>query len=170
MVAFIQIKISHPFRWDIFLYLNSVLFFISKVFRKIYRYFAFHYAVRKIIIHIIRNSFLLLLALQVLNLSMNAIDFKPVHSSNMEEFNDLNTFSEYFAEVVMGHSNAFPESAKKEQKQSHLQKHMTIQLINPSVLGYLPNAYTDIISFRFPEDENHNRFYAPEINPPPPKA
>ena len=125
---------------------------------------------RKKIIHIIRNSFLLLLALQVLNLSIDSIDFKPVHSSNIEEFNDLNTFSEYFAEVVLGHTNAFPEAVKKEQKQSQLQKHLTIKLINPSVMGDLGNAYTDIISNRFPADENHWLFYAPEINPPPPKA
>ena len=88
----------------------------------------------------------------------------------MAEFNDLNTFSEYFAEVVLGHINAFPESVTKEQKQSQLQKHISIKLINPSVPGYLTHAYTDMISYRFPEDENRRCFYTSEINPPPPKA
>ncbi len=111
-----------------------------------------------------------MLALQVLNLSINAIDFKPAHSSHMEEFNDLNTFSEYFTEVVLGYKNAFPESVKKEQKQSQLQKHISIKLINPSVMVYITRENANAISFRFPEDENDTRFFSREINPPPPKA
>lgn len=125
---------------------------------------------RKAFLHITQRILLLVLALQVLNLSINAIDFKPIASTDISEFNDLNTLSEYFTEVILGYTNAFPESVQKEQKQSQLQKHMAVKLTGPSFSGYTVNTYSASVSFLFPENENDNRLFSQEINPPPPKA
>ena len=121
-------------------------------------------------LYITRQLLLLVLALQIMNMSVNAIDFTPIASTDIHDFNDLNTFTEYFAEVVFGHINAFPESIHKEQKQTQLQKHITVKLVtNPP--AFHVSAGSDLnAGYLSPRNENGTLAYSREINPPPPKA
>jgi hypothetical protein len=113
---------------------------------------------------------MLLMACQILNLSTDAIEFQPISTTNISEFNDLNTLTEYFSEIVLGHKNAFPESVNKKQHQSQLQKNMGIKLFHTiSEEQVLPKAFLADL-FSFPANENNTMNYVQEINPPPPKA
>ncbi len=110
------------------------------------------------------------MAIQVLNLSTDAIDFHPMQSVDITEFNDLNTVTEYFAEVVLGHKNAFPESKEKKEKSASLQKNISVKLYDPSpalCVTLRPIVNTD---FCIPANDNNTHWLSREINPPPPKA
>ncbi|MBY0479807.1 MAG: hypothetical protein K2Q21_00525 [Chitinophagaceae bacterium] len=125
---------------------------------------------KTIVLHIVSRSFILLLALQILNLSVNSIDFKPFETTNLTEFNDINTITEYVSEIVLGHTNAFPEFAKKTQKQSQLQKHLTIKMLNKDAF-FEPIAFaTAPLQFCAAIKETYLFDFYHEINPPPPKA
>jgi len=65
----------------------------------------------------------LLLALQLLNLSIYAQDFTPIFNEpGSDEMNINETIVEYVVEVVLGHKNAIPEQSP-EHKDLHLHKH-----------------------------------------------
>lgn len=125
--------------------------------------------VNRKILHITRYLFLWVMALQILNLSIDSIDFQPMESTNLSEFNDLNTITEYFAEVVLGYTNMFPESSQKQQKQAQLQKHLDIKLFNTVSCYTADKDIPASFSFEFPIDERYRYLFFKEINPPPPK-
>lgn len=122
------------------------------------------------ILHIIQKAIILLLALQILNLSTNSIDFQPIRTSNLSEFNDLNMITEFVAEILLGHTNAFPEFAKKEEKQTQLQKHITIKLISSTDALVQVTHAPFMRLFCFSQNEKNRFQFFKEINPPPPKA
>lgn len=109
------------------------------------------------------------MALQILNLSTDAIDFRPIATTNLSEFNDLNTITEYMMEVVLGHSNLFPESSQKEQKQAQLQKHLDVKLYETFTGCTAIETIPASLGFEFPLDEHYHHLFFQEINPPPPK-
>jgi hypothetical protein len=111
------------------------------------------------------------MAFQILNLSTDSINFQPLQTSNLTEFNDLNTITEYITEVVLGHKNFFPESARPDhQKQNQEQKHITLKLYNPS-MDYIALQLADpFAGYQIPSNENDTYMYSRDINPPPPKA
>lgn len=122
------------------------------------------------ILHITSRALVLILAIQILNLSVNSIDFKPIETTNLTEFNDINTIAEFVSEIMLGKVNTFPEYSNKTQKQSQLQKHISLKLIN-DVTIVEPHFYlkTNIelgISIR----DKYLYEYYQEINPPPPKV
>jgi hypothetical protein len=118
----------------------------------------------------VSRTILLFLAIQILNLSVNSIDFKPIATSDFTEFNDINTIAEYVSEIVLGHVNAFPEFEQKTQKQSQLQKHFSIKIINDvaenEVRSFPPTSIPYSISLK----GAYLYKYFNEINPPPPKV
>ncbi len=122
--------------------------------------------------HISKNALLVLLALQVLNLSTNTIDFQPFHTSNLYEFNDLNSITEYVAEIVLNHDNAFPEfglqsSAPKSQAEKHVSLKLSVVPKPFTVLQKkeeVPVRYSDAIN------DTYRYLFFEEINPPPPKC
>ena len=120
--------------------------------------------------YIASRALVLLLAVQILNLSMNSIDFKPIETTNLTEFNDINTIAEFVSEIMLGKVNSFPEFATKTQKQSQLQKHISIKIINDITTvepEFYVNTFTDLdTSIK----DNYLYEYFQEINPPPPKA
>lgn len=120
--------------------------------------------------YIISRALLLLLAIQILNLSVNSIDFKPIETTNLTEFNDINTIAEFVSEIMLGKVNSFPEFANKTQKQSQLQKHISIKIINDITTvepEFYVNTFTDLdTSIK----DKYLYEYFQEINPPPPKA
>lgn len=120
--------------------------------------------------YIASRALVLLLAIQILNLSMNSIDFKPIETTNLTEFNDINTIAEFVSEIMLGKVNSFPEFATKTQKQSQLQKHISIKIINDITTvepEFYVNTFTDLdTSIK----DKYLYEYFQEINPPPPKA
>jgi len=120
--------------------------------------------------YIASRALVLLLAVQILNLSMNSIDFKPIETTNLTEFNDINTIAEFVSEIMLGKVNSFPEFATKTQKQSQLQKHISIKIINDITTvepEFYVNTFTDLdTSIK----DKYLYEYFQKINPPPPKA
>ena len=126
---------------------------------------------KKRVLHTISRLFLLIMALQIMNVSIDAIDFKPFESNLvLTEFNDQNTITEYVAETLLGYKNLFPDSKTKSQKQTQQQKHICIKLINCSPYTFNNQAIKANPSHGYPSTENYAYLFLNEINPPPPKA
>jgi hypothetical protein len=119
---------------------------------------------------------LLILAIQILNLSIDAVDFHPVYANNSTantNFNNINSATEYISEVVLGYTNTFPETAHKlpKQKTTHSLKHTTIKVYEPKPLNFsIEEQFITIVSFAFPLDEKYSFLFSKDITPPPPKA
>ena len=83
---------------------------------------------------------------------------------------DINTIAEFVSEIMLGKVNSFPEFATKTQKQSQLQKHISIKIINDITTvepEFYVNTFTDLdTSIK----DKYLYEYFQEINPPPPKA
>src|SRR5476651_869709 len=113
---------------------------------------------------------ILVVALQLLNLSIYAQDFKPIYDeAGSDETNITETITEFIVENILGHTNAIPEQSQ-HHKDLHFHKHASFKAI--SVTGN--NGLTDFqhpnsIS-AIPSPESYRYLYLQEINPPPPKA
>jgi len=117
------------------------------------------------------RALLVLVALQILNLGIDAIDFQPIASTNtIGDFNYINSMAEYVAEIVMGHKDAFPEYHQEStSSKSQLVKHFSLKLYQPvSAALDLSNDHRGRIAFAASINQYHCPFYK-EINPPPPK-
>lgn len=108
------------------------------------------------------------MAIQILNLSTDAIDFQPFHTTNLYEFNDLNTIAEYFAEIVLKHENAFPEYQKgSSSSKSQLEKHINIKLYFPYTYVLLNKKIEPINSHSPAISDTYSYLFYRDINPPP---
>ena len=95
----------------------------------------------------------------------------PVAQNNIvaKDYNYIDTYIEYLAEVVMKYENAIPETKHRQHKQFQLHKHLQIicqqvqltpSLLSPSAtVAKAYPAYTNRFAYQFIK----------EINPPPPK-
>lgn len=115
------------------------------------------------------------MALQILNQSIDAIEFHPMLANNASHntFNEINTATEYISEVVLGHKDAFPEIAHKLPKQKTTQslKHSTIKIYEPKPFNFtLEQPFVTVVSVAFPLDEKYSFLFSKDITPPPPKA
>lgn len=128
------------------------------------------YTVIPILKYIATRAVVLLLAIQILNLSVNSIDFKPFETSNITEFNDINTILEFVSEIVLGKVNSFPEFANKTHKQSQLQKHISFKLINDHFNVETEFCLTSDVELDPLINDQYLYEYFQEINPPPPKV
>lgn len=110
------------------------------------------------------------MALQILNQSIDAIDFQPAFTSNnIGNFNDLNSVAEYVSEIMLGHKDAFPEYQKTPTSKSfHTFKHINMKIFEPRMFVPELQQYQDITSFAYPLDEHYSFQFSKEINPPPP--
>ena len=115
---------------------------------------------------------LILIAFQILNQSIDAIEFTPASTGNsIGDFNDINTGVEYFSEVVLGIKNFFPEFQKKQTtKQSQTLKHITIKLFQPTAISILIKSPVSTIVYAYPIDEKHSFLFLKDVTPQPPKA
>ena len=118
---------------------------------------------------------LLIIAIQILNLSVYGADFdcglSSQHEIKIGEFNQIDSLVEYVAEIVLDHKNAFPEngSHNPNSKSSHQIKHSSIKMIDFRKHTEQPFYYTVVT---LPEifNEDYHKLILQEINPPPPKA
>ena len=117
---------------------------------------------------------LIFMAIQVINLSIDSVDFVPVQSSNYTafNFNYFNSLAEYVSESVMGYVNAFPEyQNESNQSKSQLSgKHISIKLFSTECLS-APYNIIDVNSiYNIEEKDKYRYLFFEEINPPPPKV
>ncbi|MEO7532076.1 MAG: hypothetical protein ABIS69_11710 [Sediminibacterium sp.] len=110
----------------------------------------------------------LLVALQLLNLSIYAQDFKPITGSE-EDINITESVTEYVVEIVLGHKNAIPEQSQ-HHKDLHFHKHIAFKAVSVFPSYHLPGMQQQNAASAFPLQESYSYLYYQEINPPPPKA
>jgi hypothetical protein len=118
--------------------------------------------------HIIR-FITLVVALQLLNLSIYAQDFTPLYAEDGTcGVNISETVVEYVVEVVLGHKDAIPEQSQ-HHKDLHFHKHVSFNALS---FGAYRLPETSAQSAAKPEslEESYSCLYCCEINPPPPKA
>lgn len=118
--------------------------------------------------HIIR-VLTLILAIQLLNLSIYAQDFHPImESATNKETNISETIVEYVIEVVLGHKDAIPEQ-NQHHKDLHFHKHINFKSINFDKAQLLSDSQIHIASLPIILQESFEDLYQQEINPQPPK-
>ncbi len=121
--------------------------------------------------HIAVKCCLLLIALQILNLGINSIDFQPFNTTAIGDFNYMNSMSEYVSEIIMGHKDAFPEYQKHpSSSKSQFAKHFSNKLfeLGGFKIAITTSPYNRTFVQSLNEYFTSNFFY--EINPPPPKC
>ena len=113
----------------------------------------------------------MLMAFQVLNLSIDSIDFRPIAGNTAAVFNEMNSFSEYVSEVVLGHTNQYPESGAHtaHHTKHHWQKHMGHKPFIPMNMATMHPPQPSLPELNIPASVNDYDEYSHVINPPPPK-
>jgi hypothetical protein len=120
--------------------------------------------------HIALNFFLILMALQILNLSIDAVDFNPLRAYTTESFNYYNSAVEFVSETIM-QKDVFPEIKNTSSKTTQSAKHLSFKIFQPNVF-LEPTSKEELKAKRFTIifKENYQCQFFKEINPPPPKA
>lgn len=118
--------------------------------------------------HIIR-VITLIVALQLLNLSIYAQDFAPIYNNQGNtETNISETVVEFVIEVVLGHTGAIPEQSQ-HHKDLHFHKHVSYKAIGFEKTVLLSDIQINIAKLPIPLQESFEDLYQQEINPQPPK-
>jgi hypothetical protein len=118
--------------------------------------------------HIIR-LITLIIALQLLNLSIYAQDFTPIYNNQgTTETNISETIVEYVIEIVLGHTGAIPEQSQ-HHKDLHFHKHVSYKAIGFEKTVLLSDSQINIAKLPIPIQESFKDLYHQEINPQPPK-
>ncbi|HVX49836.1 MAG TPA: hypothetical protein VHB48_06750 [Chitinophagaceae bacterium] len=114
---------------------------------------------------------LLIIALQVLNLSVYSIyDGKTAASNSIGERNEIDCMAEYIAEIVLEHKQAFPENGthNRQSNSSHLLKHGNFNLLGYKKVPEI-KRWCIVSSIPVPAKQEYKYLYINEIIPPPPK-
>jgi hypothetical protein len=110
------------------------------------------------------------IAVQILNMSIDAPAAQmPTGSPAADNFNYIDTYVEYIAEVILKYDNAIPESKDRQQKelQQHKQFEVVFQKITvPAIAFFSQTSEKSFLSF----SDRYAYQFIKEINPPPPKA
>lgn len=111
-----------------------------------------------------------IIAFQILNMSIDSPSAQmPSNAANAADFNYIDTYVEYVAEVILKYDNAIPESKDRQQKELQMQKQfeLVFQKIEPITISF----FKKIIKKRFINFSDKYAYqFIKEINPPPPKA
>jgi hypothetical protein len=117
---------------------------------------------------------LLVVALQILNLSVYSGDIDVLAASNNQktigEYNQIDFLIEYVAEIMLDHKDAFPENGVHNHNNfSHQMKHICIKIIN---FKKVPDISSHLIASALPTNlkEDYKYLFSSKIIPPPPKA
>ena len=122
--------------------------------------------------NIATKIFIALMAIQIINLSIDAVEFQPIATTvTIGDFNYLNSMTEYVTEIVMGMKDVFPEFQKESSStKSQIVKHISIKLFENNSTPTEPVFSIRNNTFIVPLKESYKYLYFREINPPPPKA
>jgi hypothetical protein len=122
--------------------------------------------------HIATKLFVALIALQIINLSIDSVEFQPIQNEiTFGDFNYINSLTEYVSEIILGHTNAFPEFQKESSSsKSQLVKHLSLKLFSSEFSIAVARTYDNAIQYIVPLKEKYSFLFYKEINPPPPKT
>jgi hypothetical protein len=111
-----------------------------------------------------------IVAVQILNMSIDAPNAQmPVCKGSIDNFNYIDTYVEYIAEVILKFDNAIPESKDRQQKELQMQKQFELVFQKIELLT-IP-FFDEITEKQFSNFSDKYAYqFIKEINPPPPKA
>lgn len=116
----------------------------------------------------------LIVALQILNLSVygNAYVETVVLKNNKKktQINQIDSLAEYIVEIVLKHTNAFPEQKGNHTKNENKSFKAPFKIITR--INVVEEKETKIASVTKPHSHysnNYDYLFFKEINPPPPK-
>jgi len=93
----------------------------------------------------------------------------PASVPNAEDFNYIDTYVEFIAEVILKYDNAIPESKNREQKELQTQKQF--ELVFQKIERLTISFFDEITEKHFLNFSDKYAYqFIKEINPPPPKA
>jgi hypothetical protein len=111
----------------------------------------------------------LIVAMQLLNLSIYAQDFTPIYNNQgNSETNISETLVEFVIEVVLGHTGAIPEQSQ-HHKDLHFHKHVSYKAVSFEKSVLLSDSQINIAKLPIHLQESFEDLYQQEINPQPPK-
>lgn len=121
--------------------------------------------------NIATKIFIAFMAVQILNLSMDAMDFTPlVPSNDLGNFNYMNSVAEYVTEILLNYKDAFPEYQQiHSSSKTQVLKHIPFKIISTNEIVGLKDYSSNHLHYTHPFDENQTYAYVKEITPPPPK-
>lgn len=113
------------------------------------------------------------MAFQILNVSIDTIEFTPIYSANcISYFNDFDSGIEYYSKMILGNKSCFPEYQKENTSKQSEQtgKQIIIKLFQPTVLSIIIKPCVNNILFAYPTDDAHRSLFIIDVIPEPPKA
>lgn len=112
----------------------------------------------------------LIVALQILNVSIYAQDFDALQQNNTFIYsNEINSVAEFVGEIILKHNNAFPEYPDDGHKDMQFSKHIDLSVFSFNHFKAITKV-DDYTEYLFPDKIDYNFLFFKEINPPPPKA
>lgn len=118
----------------------------------------------------ITRCIILIVALQLLNLSIYAQEFKTISGETAnDEINITESVAEYIVEIVLGYKNAIPEQSN-HHKDLHFHKRIAFKAVSLFLPYSLPVLQQKSAVSAIPLLVSYTSSYLQEINPPPPKA
>lgn len=121
----------------------------------------------------ITRFLILLLALQVLNLSVYGRDCVDISNANtIGEYNQMDSMAEYITEILLDYKNAFPENGGHSRRSSlpHQLKHITIKMVSIKKRTFEQTCLIATAAATTTVTNNYKYLFSREITPPPPKA
>jgi len=117
--------------------------------------------------------FWFLMALHILNLSVDSPDPQPIHIPEDLGYNDMESIVEIFLELVLEIEDAIPESDDDDSTQGLLaQSGFQLDCYQPNLGVALKSGElaTAALHGQFSYDDPYSSQFHPEVVPPPPKA
>jgi len=108
-----------------------------------------------------------IVALQILNMSIECPNAAHDSYSTPTNYNYIDTYIEYVAEVIFKHEKAFPESGKSHPK--HWQQHKLYQVIceNTVAINNFTTFYQQVQNGFFNDHDKYAYQFIKDISPPP---
>jgi hypothetical protein len=106
-------------------------------------------------------------ALQILNLSIDAPGTQMAnYSARHDNFNYIDSYIEFVAEIILKYDNAVPESNHRQQKEL-LQHKQFVVICDTAEPVIVPLFYPDAGKIHFAYSDKYFYQFIKEINPPP---
>lgn len=118
---------------------------------------------------------LLVIAIQILNLSVYGRDCDDdclELSATIGDVNEMDSITEYVAEVLLDQKNLFPESGHHNRRSGmpHQAKHIVFKMVSIKRRQFEQPFYFTSAKAKILSKVDYKYLYAREITPPPPKA
>jgi len=117
---------------------------------------------------------LLVVAIQVLNLSVHGRDYNDdcLELSTIGDVNEMDSLTEYVAEVLLDQKNLFPENGHHNRRSGmpHQAKHIVLKMVSIKRRSCEQPFYITSSKVKIPTKVDYKYLFAREITPPPPKV